>query len=179
MSSINTNGTIVLQMTKTRRILLTAAGVLLFLCGIAIIWFLTPVFFNSLEVTGRIWKALLFIFGAFLVLLGWNLFSDGTEHIETTPKKMTICRKLRSDVVIPVDHIRKIRLRRRHTVNPLRGMPGQKALHCYIEAREGSYTTMLDGREMQSEFIEWCRRHDLLKEGSYQELAWYEGHPED
>ena len=164
---------------KARQIALMAGGAVIFLAGLAAVWFLTPSFFNAQTVEGRWWKAIVFILGMAAVMLGWNLFADGSEVITVNPRKITIARKLRGDAVLPLDHIKKIRLRRRTIINPLRGIPGRKALHCYIEAREGSYTTLLDGKEEQERFLTFCRTHDLLKEGSTQELAWYEGHPDD
>ena len=161
-----------------RRIALAAAGAVLFLGGIALIWFLTPSFFNTEVVTGRMWKAALFILGAAFVLLGWNLFADGTEVIEYTDKKIVIRRALRGEVILPVDHIQKVRLRRKKVINPLRGMPGRKALSCFMEAREGAYITLLDGKTGQEDFIAFCARKGLLKEGSDQELAWYRGETE-
>ncbi|MBQ6470329.1 MAG: hypothetical protein IJJ50_09795 [Lachnospiraceae bacterium] len=172
-------GEIVMKEPSVRAAALMAGGVIVFLAGLAAVWFLTPSFFNAQTVEGRWWKAIVFILGMAAVMLGWNLFADGSEVITATPRKITIARKLRGDAVLPIDHVRKVRLRRRHNVNPLRGMIGRKALHCYIEAREGSYTTLLDGKEGQEAFIAYCRKHQLLKEGSEQELAWFEGHPDE
>ena len=169
----------IMKEPKARGIALMAGGVLFFLAGLAAVWFLTPSFFNAQTVEGRWWKAIVFILGMAAVMLGWNLFADGSEVITVNPRKVTISRKLRGDIVLPLDHIKKIRLRRRTVINPLRGMIGRKALHCYIEAREGAYTTLLDGKEGQEKFLSYCRIHNLLKEGSEQELAWYEGHPDE
>ena len=172
-------GELVMKEPKARAAALMAGGVVFFLAGLAAVWFLTPSFFNVETVEGRWWKAIVFILGMAAVMLGWNLFADGSEVITANPRKITISRKLRGDAVLPLDHIRKIRLRRRHNTNPLRGMIGRKVLHCYIEAREGSYTTLLDGKEGQEEFLSYCRKHQLLKEGSEQELAWFEGRSDE
>ena len=169
------SGEFIVREPKGRAIALQVVGVIFFLAGLAAVWFLTPSFFNSAVVEGRLWKAAVFVLGMVFVMLGWNLFADGSEVITVNPRKITISRKLRGDGVLPIDHISKIRLRRRHSINPLRGMPGKKALHCFIEAKEGAYTTLLDGKEGQEEFISYCKQHGLLKEGSDQELAWFEG----
>ena len=160
---------------RGRRVALCIGGVLFFIGGIALIWHLTPVFFNSAVIEGRLWKGGLFVLGAAFVLFGWNLFADGTEVIEYTDRKILIRRALRGEVVLPLDHIRIVRLRRKKVINPLRGMPGRKALSCFMEAAEGAYMTLLDGKEGQEAFTEFCRRKGLLKEGSEQELAWYHG----
>ena len=172
------SGEFIMKEPAARQIALAAGGVILFAAGLCAVWFLTPDFFNVEVVEGRWWKAILFILGMLFVLIGWNLFMDGTEVFLVTPRKIVIRRKLRGEIVLPIDHISKIRLRRRTVINPLRGLPGRKALHCYIEAKEGSYTTLLDGKEGQEQFLTYCKEHHLLKEGSDQELAWFEGRPE-